>query len=214
MRGGAGMVRYVGPDEVVRAVQSRWPESVAGMGRVQAWVVGPGLGEDHRGGRMLDKAMSDGVPIVVDADGLRFLPHRLDVPALLTPHAGELARLLGTTREDVEARRLQHARDAAARWNAVVLLKGSTTLVAAPDGQVRANPTGTPVLATAGSGDVLAGLAGALMGAGLDPLDAGSLAAYVHGVAGQLAAKSTPYPSATTILDVLPHALRRLAGDT
>ena len=214
VRGGAGMVRYVGPDEVVRAVQSRWPESVAGVGRVQAWVVGPGLGEDPRGGRMLDKAMSDGVPIVVDADGLRFLPHRLDVPALLTPHAGELARLLGTTREDVEARRLQHARDAAARWNAVVLLKGSTTLVAAPDGRVRANPTGTPVLATAGSGDVLAGLAGALMGAGLDPLDAGSLAAYVHGVAGQLAAKSTPYPSATTILEVLPHALRRLAGDT
>ncbi len=212
VRGGAGMVRYVGPDHVVRAVQARWPESVAGEGRVQAWVVGPGLGPDTAGGRVLDKALSDGVPVVVDADGLRFLPQQLDVPALLTPHAGELARLLETTREDVEAKRLQHVRNAAARWNAVVLLKGSTTLVAAPDGKVRANPTGTPVLATAGSGDVLAGLAGALLGAGLDPFDAGSVAAYVHGVAGQLAAKTTPYPSATTILDVLPDALHRLAA--
>jgi NAD(P)H-hydrate repair Nnr-like enzyme with NAD(P)H-hydrate dehydratase domain len=118
--------------------------------------------------------------------------------------------MLDITREDVEARRLRHARDAAARWNAVVLLKGSTTLVVAPDGRVRVNPTGTPVLATAGSGDVLAGLAGALMGAGLDPLDAGSVAAYAHGVAGQLATRSTPYPSATTILDLLPDALRQL----
>ncbi|HEX2361878.1 MAG TPA: NAD(P)H-hydrate dehydratase [Jiangellaceae bacterium] len=210
VRGGAGMVRYVGPDAVVRAVQSRWPETVAGSGRVQAWVVGPGMGSDPAGGRMLGKALSDGVPLVVDADGLRFLPQRLDVPALLTPHAGELARMLDTTREDVEARRLRHARDAAARWNAVVLLKGSTTLVVAPDGRVRVNPTGTPVLATAGSGDVLAGLAGALMGAGLDPLDAGSVAAYAHGVAGQLATRSTPYPSATTILDLLPDALRQL----
>jgi ADP-dependent NAD(P)H-hydrate dehydratase / NAD(P)H-hydrate epimerase len=211
VRGGAGMVRYVGPDDVLRAVQRRWPESVAGVGRVQAWVLGPGLGSDASGARMLGKALSDGVPVIVDADGLRFLPDRLDVPALLTPHAGELARMLDTTREDVEAKRLHHARSAAARWNAVVLLKGSTTLVVAPDGRVRANPTGTPVLATAGSGDVLAGLAGAFLGAGLATLDAGSVAAYVHGVAGQLAMRSTPYPSATTILDVLPDALHRLA---
>ena len=211
VRGGAGMVRYVGPDDVVRAVQRRWPEAVAGAGRVQAWVIGPGLGADVGGGRMLGKALSDGVPVVVDADGLRFLPPRLDVPAVLTPHAGELARMLDTSREEVEARRLHHATMAASRWNAVVLLKGSTTLVATPDGRVRANPTGTPALATAGSGDVLAGLTGALLGAGLTPLDAASVAAYAHGVAGQLATRSTPYPSATTVLDVLPDALHQLA---
>jgi ADP-dependent NAD(P)H-hydrate dehydratase / NAD(P)H-hydrate epimerase len=211
VRGGAGMVRYVGPDDVARAVQGRWPETVTGLGRVQSWVVGPGLGSIPTGGRLIEKALADGVPIVVDADGLRFLPQRLDVPTLLTPHAGELARMLDTTRDDVEAKRLHHARTAAARWNAVVLLKGSTTLVVTPEGKVRVNPTGTPALATAGSGDVLAGLAGALMGAGLEPLDAGSVAAYVHGVAGQLATRSTPYPSATTILDVLPDALHQLA---
>jgi ADP-dependent NAD(P)H-hydrate dehydratase / NAD(P)H-hydrate epimerase len=160
---------------------------------------------------MLGKALSDGVPVVVDADGLRFLPPRLDVPAVLTPHAGELARMLDTSRDEVEARRLHHATMAASRWNAVVLLKGSTTLVATPDGRVRANPTGTPALATAGSGDVLAGLTGALLGAGLTPLDAASVAAYAHGVAGQLATRSTPYPSATTVLDVLPDALHQLA---
>ena len=93
----------------------------------------------------------------------------------------------------------------------MVLLKGSTTLVVTPDGRVRANPTGTPALATAGSGDVLAGLTGALLGAGLTPLDAASVAAYAHGVAGQLATRSTPYPSATTVLDVLPDALHQLA---
>ena len=211
VRGGAGMVRYLGPEDVLRAVQGRWPETVAGTGRVQAWVIGPGLGTDAGGGRMLGKALSDGVPVVVDADGLRFLPQRLDVPAVLTPHAGELARMLDTTREEVEARRLHHATGAAHRWNAVVLLKGSTTLVVTPDGRVRANPTGTPALATAGSGDVLAGLTGALLGAGLAPFDAASVAAYVHGVAGQLATRSTAYPSATTILDVLPDALHRLA---
>ena len=212
VRGGAGMVRYVGTEDALRAVQGRWPETVAGTGRVQAWVIGPGLGTDAGGGRMLGKALSDGVPVVVDADGLRFLPQRLDVPAVLTPHAGELARMLDTTREEVEARRLHHATTAAHRWNAVVLLKGSTTLVVTPDGQVRANPTGTPALATAGSGDVLAGLTGALLGGGLAPIDAASVAAYVHGVAGQLATRSTAYPSATTILDVLPDALHRLAG--
>jgi ADP-dependent NAD(P)H-hydrate dehydratase / NAD(P)H-hydrate epimerase len=212
VRGGAGMVRYVGPDDVVRAVQGRWPETVAGAGRVQAWVIGPGLGTDAGGGQIMGKALSDGVPVVVDADGLRFLPPRFDVPAVLTPHAGELARMLDTTREEVEARRLHHATTAATRWNAVVLLKGSTTLVVAPNGRVRANPTGTSVLATAGSGDVLAGLVGALLGAGLDPVDAASVAAYVHGVAGQLATRSTPYPSATTILDVLPDALHQLAN--
>jgi hydroxyethylthiazole kinase-like uncharacterized protein yjeF len=211
VRGGAGMVRYVGPEDALRAVQGRWPETVAGTGRVQAWVIGPGLGTDAGGGRMLGKALSDGVPVVVDADGLRFLPQRLDVPAVLTPHAGELARMLETTREEVEARRLHHATRAAHRWNAVVLLKGSTTLVVTPDGQVRANPTGTPALATAGSGDVLAGLTGALLGGGLAPIDAASVAAYVHGVAGQLATRSTAYPSATTILDALPDALHRLA---
>ncbi|HJU97599.1 MAG TPA: NAD(P)H-hydrate dehydratase, partial [Jiangellaceae bacterium] len=205
---GAGMVRYLGSDEAARQVRHHWPESVAASGRVQAWVVGPGLGSDAEGA--VNTVLAAAGPAVVDADGLRFLPRRLETPTLLTPHAGELARLLGVDRDDVEARRLHHARAAATQWNAVVLLKGSTTLVVAPDGRVRANPTGTPALATAGSGDVLAGLAGALLAAGLDPFDAGSVAAYVHGAAGRLAAEPAAYPSATDVLDALPDALTRV----
>lgn len=205
VRGGAGMVRF--PGEAADAVRARWPEVVAAPGRVQAWVVGPGLGPDGARAAEIRHALGEGVPVLVDADGLRHVPPRFETPALLTPHAGELARLLGVGRSEVEARRLSMVTDAARRWNATVLLKGSTTVVAAPDGRIRVNPTGTPALATAGSGDVLSGLAGSLLAAGLDPLDAGSVAAYVHGVAGRLAARRLAYPSATDVLDALGGAL-------
>src|SRR5690606_38209425 len=178
-------------------------------GRVQGWVVGPGLGAGAVGGEVAD-AVAEGVRVLIDADGLRQLPERFDTPALLTPHAGELGRMLDVPRPDVEARRLHYVTEAARRWNATVLLKGSTTLVAEPGGRVRANPTGTAALSTAGSGDVLSGLAGSLLAAGLSPFDAGSVAAYVHGVAGRLAARRAGYPSATEVLDALPQAFHRI----
>ncbi|WP_189715402.1 NAD(P)H-hydrate dehydratase [Streptomyces chryseus] len=201
LRGGAGAVRYVGHG--ADAVVARFPEALvhAGppskAGRVQAWVVGPGLGEDADGA--LEDVLASDVPVLVDADGLRPLePERVrgrDAPTLLTPHAGEAAALLGVSREEVEAGRLVAVRELAALYGATVLLKGSTTLVAPPGGAgfavrrpVRVNPTGTPWLATAGSGDVLSGLAGALLAAGLGAMDAGSVAAYLHGLAGRLAA--------------------------
>lgn len=207
VRSGAGMVRF--PGEAADIVRARWPEVVAAAGRVQAWVIGPGMGDDLAHRRDVDAVLAERVPVVIDADGLRFVPARFDSPALLTPHAGELARLLDVDRADVEARRLHHASAAARRWNAVILLKGSTTLVVSPDGRMRVNPTGTPALATAGTGDVLSGLAGSLLAGGLDPFQAGSVAAYVHGVAGRLAAVGHAYPSASDVLDALPRALRR-----
>lgn len=215
VRAGAGMVRFVGHDQVADGVRARWPEavvsdSVESTGRVQAWILGPGLGP----GRGADAApvFDGGLPLLVDADGLRYLPVRFEIPALLTPHAGELARMLDVARADVEAKRLYHAESAARRWNATVLLKGSTTVISAPDGRVGVNTTGTPALSTAGSGDVLAGMAGALLAAGLDPFDAGSVAAYVHGIAGQLAARKIGYPSATDILTALPGAIHVQSG--
>lgn len=213
VRGGAGMVRCVGSDATTTAVLARWPEvvtsaDVASAGRVQAWTMGSGLGGGRAG--EVSACLSAGVPVLVDADALDELPSPMPVPALLTPHAGELARMLGVDRADVEAHRLRYVRDAARRWSATVLLKGSTTLVADPHGQVRVNPTGTPELATAGSGDVLAGLAGALLAAGLSPLDAGSVAAYVHGMAGHAAAGETGFPSAGDVLDALPGVLAAL----
>ncbi|MFJ7266202.1 NAD(P)H-hydrate dehydratase [Streptomyces sp. NPDC099050] len=211
LRGGAGAVRYVGPPPVADAVLARYPETLIGTGRVQAWVVGPGLGDE--GGPEVREALSQPVPVLVDADGLRGLdPGELRAraaPTLLTPHAGEAAALLGLPRETVEAGRLEAVRALAERYGAVALLKGSTTLIApAGVGPVRVNPTGTPWLATAGSGDVLSGLAGSLLAAGLTAADAGSVAAYLHG----LAARLTGGPLlAHQVAEALPRAWRDVA---
>ncbi|MFF2922996.1 NAD(P)H-hydrate dehydratase [Streptomyces celluloflavus] len=199
LRGGAGAVRYVGP--AADAVLARFPETLvhAGppgkAGRVQAWVIGPGLGDDAD---PLDEVLAADVPVLVDADGLRFLtPERVrarTAGTLLTPHAGEAAALLGRGRDEVEAARLHSVRELAGRYAATVLLKGSTTLVADAAGPVRVNPTGTGWLATAGSGDVLSGVTGALLAAGLPARDAGSVGAYLHGLAARRAAGPTGAP--------------------
>ncbi|MBT2467628.1 NAD(P)H-hydrate dehydratase [Streptomyces sp. ISL-66] len=211
LRGGAGAVRYVGPAAVAEAVLARYPETLIGPGRVQAWVVGPGLG-DEGGAEVLAKPLAQPVPVLVDADGLRGLdPGALrarTAPTLLTPHAGEAAALLGVPREEVEAGRLAAARRLAARYGATVLLKGSTTVVSSPSGEtVRVNPTGTAWLATAGSGDVLSGLGGSLLAAGLSAVDAGSVAAYLHGLAGRRASAGAP-ALAHGVARALPSAWR------
>ena len=201
----AGMVRYVG--DAADLVHAASPEVVVGVGQVQAWVVGSGGGE--AGTRALGEVLADGGPVVVDADGLSGVQGSLDVPALLTPHAGELARMLGVERAEVEADQLGHARTAADRFGAVVLLKGRHTLVAAPDGRVRVTTVGPPWLATAGAGDVLAGLCGALLAAGLDPFDAGSVGSWLHGSAAALASDHGPL-RATDVAAALPSAARAL----
>lgn len=182
-----GMVRYVG--HAADAVRLAHPE-VVGDGRVQAWVVGPGSGDEAAGA--LGAALADDVPVVVDADALAHVDGPLGVPAVLTPHAGELAAMLGVARDVIEARPLEHARVAAARFEAVVVLKGRHTLIARPDGCVRVTTTGVPWLATAGAGDVLAGVIGALLAAGLEPWDAASVGSWVHGAAATAASGGGP----------------------
>lgn len=184
----AGMVRYVGDDSVLDLVRSQHPE-VVGAGRVQAWVVGSGSGKGVAA--TLSDALSDEVPVVVDADALDRAPHG-KADAILTPHAGELARMLDVTRDDVESRPLAHARRAADEYGAVVLLKGRHTMVVHPDGRVRVTTTGTPWLATAGAGDVLGGVIGALAAAGLTPYDAASVGSWLHGAAATYASRGGP----------------------
>ncbi|WP_244929884.1 NAD(P)H-hydrate dehydratase [Nocardioides sp. W7] len=185
----AGMVRYVGEPAVADRVRAAHPE-VVGAGRVQAWVVGSGGGE--HAGTELTAALADGVPTVVDADALAHVTGPLPETTVLTPHAGELARMLGVERTEVEATPLAHARRAATTYGCVVLLKGRRTLVAAPDGRVRVTETGTPWLATAGAGDVLGGLVGALLAAGLSSYDAASVGSWLHGAAASLASDGGP----------------------
>lgn len=218
LRGGAGAVRYVGA--ATDAVLARFPETLVSdsgprkAGRVQAWVAGPGAGDDAT---PVTEALSTDVPVLLDADGLRLADRETirtrEAPTLMTPHAGEAAALLGISREEVEASRLTAVRNLARAYHATVLLKGSTTLIAAPDDTtaVRVNPTGTPWLATAGSGDVLSGLAGSLLAAGLTPLDAASTAAYLHGLAGRYAANGAP-AGAHDVADAIPAAWRDITA--
>ncbi|MFJ5261432.1 NAD(P)H-hydrate dehydratase [Streptomyces sp. NPDC088387] len=211
LRGGAGAVRYVGP--AGDAVLARFPETLVSdkgprqAGRVQAWVVGPGAGEDAA---VVGEVVEADVPVLIDADGLRLADagavRGRRAPTLMTPHAGEAAALLGVSREEVEGARLESVRELAGRYGAAVLLKGSTTVVAG-GGAVRVNATGTSWLATAGSGDVLSGLAGSLLAAGLSAVDAGSVGAYLHGLAGRFAADGAPV-GAHDVADAIPAAWR------
>jgi len=208
LAGPVGMVRYIGPDAVASAVREAHPE-VVGDGRVQAWTIGSGLGDDLDIPRIRDLLDAD-EPVVLDADGLKALDDSGDhVNVLATPHAGELSRLLGVDRATVEAERLKHARLAAERFDVTVLLKGSTTVIASPDGEVRVNTNATPWLATAGAGDVLAGLCGSLLAAGLSTLDAAAAGAYLHAAAANLASGGGPV-TAMTVAQALPEVTRRL----
>jgi ADP-dependent NAD(P)H-hydrate dehydratase / NAD(P)H-hydrate epimerase len=209
LRGGCGMIRYAGtaPD----IVRERWPEvvvheNVASAGRVQAWVIGPGIGTDDAASEALARVLYTDVPVLVDADGITLLgsdwfsgaTRERSQPTILTPHDREFERLFGEIGTD----RLGAARRAAAESGAVVLLKGSATVVATPDGTAYVNPTGTPWLATAGSGDVLSGLIGAILASGVEAPMAAAAGAYLHGVAGRLAAEGGP-PSAVDVLESL-----------
>jgi ADP-dependent NAD(P)H-hydrate dehydratase / NAD(P)H-hydrate epimerase len=215
--GGAGMVRYAGT--AADAIRARYPEVVVHEDgrpselRVQAWVVGPGIGTDAAARTVLEDVLSTDVPVIVDADGITLLGespellHGRAAPTVLTPHDREFARIA----EGPSADRIGSARGAAQALGATILLKGDATVVAAPDGRAWINRTGTPWLGTAGSGDVLSGLIGSLLAAGLEPPLAAAVGAYVHGVAGQLAAADGP-PTSADVLRALRPALRRIAA--
>ena len=217
VHGGAGMVRYAGG--AAEHVRSRWPEAIvtegkpSEAGQVQAWVVGPGIGTDDAAAGLLRDVLGQDVPVLVDADGLTLLAREPELvrsrtaPTVLTPHDREFERVAGP----VGADRVGAARRAAAEMGVTMLLKGNATVVAGPDGFAYVNPTGTPWLATAGSGDVLSGLAGALLAGGVEPALAAALAAYVHGLAGSIAAGGAT-TSATGVLAALPAALRTVCA--
>lgn len=205
LSGTAGMVRYVG--EAESFVRSEFPEVVPGEGQVQAWVMGSGGGNGSA--EQVAATLAAGTPAVVDADGLQHLPVELSHDVLLTPHAGELARLLDVDRSEVEAQPLRHARAAAECRGCIVLLKGPHTLVVAPDGRVRVNTTGPAWLATAGAGDVLAGLCGSLLASGLGAFDAGSVGAWLHGAAASWASGGGPI-TAREVAEAVPAVIADL----
>ncbi|HZU49009.1 MAG TPA: NAD(P)H-hydrate dehydratase [Mycobacterium sp.] len=215
----SGMVRYAGSAH--REVLAHWPEVIASptpaaAGRVQSWVVGPGLGTEETGAAALWFALDTDLPVLVDADGLTLLaahPDLLagrDAPTVLTPHAGEFARLAGAPPgED----RIGATRKLADAFGATVLLKGNVTVIAEPGGAVYLNPAGQSWAATAGSGDVLSGMIGALLAAGLPPGEAAAAAAFVHARAANLsAADPGPRSAPTSASRIIPHIRSALAS--
>ena len=219
---GAGMVRFAGAPHPAEQVRLGWPEvlvtdlqgaDVVAAGRVQAWVVGPGLGTDDTAAAAVEAVLAQDVPVLVDADGLTVCAQhpewlrRRTAPTLLTPHDREFERFGAPVTVD----RIGSARRLAAELGVTVLLKGDATVVTGPDGPARVNGTGSPALATAGSGDVLSGACGALLAQGLDPLDAGSVGAHVHGRAGAAAARGVHVP-ASALVGAWAHAARSVRG--
>lgn len=226
-RAGAGMVRYVGPRRAQDLVLSLRPEVVVHgsadaaetLPRATAWVVGPGVADYPEQDAAIASVMVSGLPMVVDAGAIDIVakarasgareasPDRV----LLTPHAGELVRALAglrhdISRADVDRDRAGHARLLAETARATVLLKGSVTVIASPGGSIVWLPEAPAWLATAGAGDVLAGIAGTLLAAGLSAADAGANAAWMHARAAKISSAGGPI-TALDVADALPLAI-------
>jgi NAD(P)H-hydrate epimerase len=218
LRTGAGLVTIAVPEPILSTVQAglseatflglpatpdgsiseaAWDVIAPELGRFDAVAIGPGLSTHEETAALARRLVTESViPVVADADAINAFAGRASdlfrrgAPGVITPHEGEFARLFGMPSSEVVLDRVGFARKAASETGGVVLLKGPHTLVASPDGEVRVNTTGGPALATAGTGDVLTGAVAALLARGLDPADAASAAAYVHGVAGEMAGRT------------------------
>lgn len=228
LRAGAGLVALVSDDPLVNAppefVLRRRTSSGAGLPEgMSALVLGPGLGEAVE--RWCDVVQSFQGPCVVDADGLRLMSVQeagaagltsttlRGRPIVLTPHPKECARMLGWSTRDVQAHRLDAAHALAKRTGCIVVLKGFHSLVVGPDGQTRVNPTGDASLATAGTGDVLAGMIGSLLAQQVTPFEAACAGVWLHGKAGELAGEDkTPVSViASDVVDSISRAIRSVS---
>jgi len=207
------------------AARSLSPESLPDVRELlenaEALALGPGISRDQETQSLVRSIVAEmSVPCVIDADGLNALtPEKVgqrtgDAPVVLTPHPGEMARLTGHTVGEVLADREGVARDVAAKARATVVLKGVGSIVAAPSGELYMNPTGNSGLASGGTGDVLTGIIAGLLGQGVAATDAAALGAFVHGLAGDLAAEALGEAGmiAGDVLDHVPYALVEIGG--
>jgi len=182
-------------------------------------VVGPGMGTSAAARNLVQDRIEMNQPLVLDADALNIISEEIELqqiledrqePTLLTPHPLEAARLLGTTTETVQSNRLHTANELAKRFNATVILKGSGTIIADPDGKTAVNPTGGPALATPGSGDVLSGICGALLAQGWPVWETALAAVWLHGAAADELVKRGEGPAGLTAGELIPEVRRIL----
>ncbi|AEG59048.1 bifunctional ADP-dependent NAD(P)H-hydrate dehydratase/NAD(P)H-hydrate epimerase [Desulforamulus ruminis] len=217
LRAGAGLVTLALPGSLQPVAASQMDEvmtlglpetgegSLAGAAldlilercqQADALVLGPGIGTEPETRQWVQELLPQlALPSVIDADGLNALAGAAELwkqakaPMIITPHPGELSRLLNTPVQEIQKDRIETARDAAHQWKLVTVLKGAGTVIATPDGDVYINPTGNPGMATGGSGDILAGMTASLLAQGFQPERAAAAAVYLHGLAGDLAAR-------------------------
>lgn len=231
LKSGAGIVRLYhprgmeaelssSPYEVIKIAYSNENTDVLfeGLKHAGSAFFGPGIGRDEETGRLLKTLIqSISIPFVLDADALYFLSKddfSFPAPAVLTPHLGEMNRLLQCRESSVSIKYLERCMDYARQKGAVLVLKGGPSFIISPEGSILINGTGDPGMATAGSGDVLTGVIAALMAEGLSPLDAASAGVCLHGWAGELAAKARSSYSmiASDIIEFLPQVFLKKGG--
>ena len=234
VKGGAGLVSLLTPEntreilaikltEVMvkglpvyndRLVMEEAMEVVSeALEKADVLAIGPGFGVSEETGSLIREILvTTAVPCVIDADAITALKDHTELLShmlaekVLTPHPGEMARITGIRISEIEKNRVEVARLYAEKWQAVIVLKGAPTVIALPDGTVYLNTTGTPAMATGGSGDVLTGLIAALIGQGLTVADAAVAGVYIHGLAGELAAKGSVGLAASELLAMIPEA--------
>lgn len=227
-RTGAGLFNIALPEAITRGVsetpertlsKTAWAEIKKLLPQKKAVVFGPGLTTHADIQDLLAELVLElNVPLVIDADGLNVLAQDLSIlknakaPLILTPHPKEMARLLNLSVEEVQENRVKTAIRAASLLKAIIVLKGAGTVIASPEGDVYINSTGSPALATAGTGDVLTGTIGGFLAQGLKPLQAALLGVYVHGLAGDLVALEKGYRGvlASDVVETLPLAINQL----
>ena len=235
LRSGCGMVYTAFPEGVTNLLESQlieaikiqvsgeknflshnaWEDLEPHIQKASAIALGPGLGTDQETARLVDEIVCQSSPMVIDADALNCLAEKIqylierNAPTILTPHPGEMSRLLGISIQEVQNDRIESARRLARESSAIVILKGAQSIVATPEGQVFINPTGNSGMAKGGSGDVLTGLLAGFLAQGCSALDAACAGVYLHGLAGDLAREALGERAmiARDILDYLPSAL-------
>ena len=239
MRTGAGLVSVAAPMGIVPIIQQQVMEAMCipagesidgtlgigsedellkASGRMTACAIGPGLTTHYETVQVvINLVQRMSIPLVIDADGVNALAgsaatlKKAKAPVVMTPHPGEMARLLGVSTDDIQKDRIGMASDAAAKFGVTVVLKGAGTVIATPDGEVFINTTGNPGMATGGTGDVLTGMIGSLLAQGYGPTPAACLAVYLHGLAGDLAAeeKGEAGMIAGDVIGKIPEAIKQ-----
>ncbi|MCT4619262.1 MAG: NAD(P)H-hydrate dehydratase [Marinisporobacter sp.] len=242
LRSGAGLIKMPVPQSLNTIMETRLTEvitvplpefkrGVVGISDIEKILktmeesnviaVGPGSGRSRELEELLRNMLEHtSTPMVLDADALNALANRKEFLKLIksqtvmTPHVGEMARLTGLEIDYINNNRIEVATDFAKKWNVVVILKGARTVVAGPKGEIFINITGNPGMATAGSGDVLTGIVTGLVAQGIDPLKAAAAAVYIHGTAGDLAAKKVGEYGlvASDIVKEVPFAIKEIVG--